>query len=495
MTPLSAVPLFVAKALLGDRVRGGVAATKNNMRATFLFLALATITTAGETAWPQFRGPGGSAVADDAKLPVEWSATRNVAWVAAVPGNGWSSPVVAGDRVFVTTARGAIKPASAGIFGNDYIAELKKQGLPDEEVNKRVIARDIEQTKEVEEVSYLVLAYEVSSGRKLWEREVHRGKPFGGRHRKNTYASETPATDGERIYASFGGNVGLFCLSLDGDVLWQKTWEPQSIYLDFGTASSPIMHGGRVYFLRDSEGESFLTALDAKTGEIAWTTPRTELAAKNKSGWATPLVWVTGERTEIVTVGKGMVVSYGLDGRELWRLRGMTQATPSPAAGGGLLFVGSGSQGENNRPLYAIKPGASGDISLPQGETSGPFVAWFQPRGTPYTGSPLYYRERLYSINDTGQMQVFAAATGREIYRERLGGASNTFSSSPIASAGRIYALNENGTTIDFAAGDEYALLGKNALGEMSLATPAVSGASLFIRTQTKLYRITETTL
>jgi outer membrane protein assembly factor BamB len=462
------------------------------MRPTILLLALAATTLAEEPVWPQFRGPGGSAVADDAKLPITWSATKNVAWVAEVPGNGWSSPVVAGGRVFVTTARGAIKPAQTGIFGNDYIAELQKQGLPDDEVNKRVIARDIEQTREVEEVSYLVLAFDAATGKRRWEREAHRGKPFGGRHRKNTYASETPATDGERLYASFGGNVGLFCLSLDGEVLWQRTWEPQSIYLDFGTASSPVVHAGRVYVLRDSEGESFLTALDAKTGAIAWTAPRTELAAKNKSGWATPFIWTTPERTEIVTIGKGLVVSYGLDGRELWRLRGMTQATPSPAAGGGLLFVGSGSQGENNRPLYALKPGGAGDISLPQGETSGPFVAWFQPRGTPYTGSPLYYRGRLYSINDGGMMQVFEAATGRELYRERIGGAGNTFSSSPIASAGRVYALNENGTTFVFADGESYAELGKNALGEMSLATPAVAGLSLFVRTQTKLYRIAE---
>ncbi len=475
-------------ALPRNEVRGGL--LRKNMRAIPLFLALTTLTAATEVTWPQFRGPGGSAVADDAKLPLEWSATKNVAWVADVPGNGWSSPVLAGNRVFLTSARGAIKPASTGIFGNDYIAELKKQGLPDDEVNKRVIARDIEQTREVEEVSYLVLAYDATTGKQLWEREAHRGKPFGGRHRKNTYASETPATDGERVYASFGGNVGLFCLSLDGKVLWQRTWDPQSIYLDFGTASSPVVHAGRVYVLRDSEGESFLSALDAKTGDIVWTTPRTDLAAKNKSGWATPFIWETPQRTEIVTVGKGMVVSYGLDGAELWRLRGMTQATPSPAAGAGLLFVGSGSQGENNRPLYAIKPGATGDISLPQGETSGPFVAWFQQRGTPYTGSPLYYRERLYSINDGGTMQVFEAATGREVYRERVGGSGNTFSASPIASAGRVYALNENGTTTVFAAGDEYSQLGKNALDEMSLATPAVAGASLFIRTQTKLYRV-----
>jgi outer membrane protein assembly factor BamB len=248
-----------------------------------------------------------------------------------------------------------------------------------------------------------------------------------------------------------------------------------------------------VYVQRDCEGESFLTALDAKTGDVKWTAARTELVAKVKSGWATPFIWITPERTEIITIGRGLVLSYGLDGRELWRLRGMTQATPSPAVGAGLLFVGSGSQGETNRPLYAIKPGATGDISLAEGQTSGPFVAWFQPRGTPYTGSPLYYRERLYSLNDTGMMQVFAAATGRELYRERVGGTGNTFSSSPVASAGRIYALNENGTTIVFSAGETYAELGKNALGEMSLATPALAGSSLFVRTKTKLYRLAET--
>jgi outer membrane protein assembly factor BamB len=433
-------------------------------------------------------------VANGAGLPVEWSTTKNVAWVAQVPGDGWSSPMVAGNRVFVTSARGGIKPAQTGIFGNDYIAELKKQGLPDDEVNRRVLARDIELTKEVEEVSYLVSAFDIATGRPAWEREVHRGKPFGGRHRKNTYASETPATDGERIYASFGGNVGLSSPSFSGEALRKRTWAPQSISLDFGTASSPVVHAGRVYVLRDSEGEPFLAALDAKTGHDIWTTPRTELAAKNKSGWATPFIWETPQRTEIVTIGKGMVVSYGLDGKELWRLRGMTQATPSPAAGGGLLFVGSGSQGENNRPLYAIKPGASGDISLPQGKTSGPFVAWFQQRGTPYTGSPLYYRERLCSINDGGMMQVFEAATGREIFKERVGGSGNTFYASPIASAGRIYALSENGATMVFEAGDKYAALGKNDLAEMSLATPAVAEGGLFIRTPTKLYRVTEAT-
>ena len=157
-----------------------------------------------------------------------------------------------------------------------------------------------------------------------------------------------------------------------GELVLKKTWPPQPIYLDFGTASSPVVHGGRVYQLHDNEGESFLTALDAKTGKDVWSVNRSAFETRAKSGWATPFIWTQNGRTEIVTIGKGLVVSYGLDGKELWRMRGMTQATPSPAAAGGLLFVGSGSQGENNRPLYAIKPGATGDISLAQNQTTNP---------------------------------------------------------------------------------------------------------------------------
>jgi outer membrane protein assembly factor BamB len=213
--------------------------------------------------------------------------------------------------------------------------------------------------------------------------------PRAGGIGKNTYASETPATDGERVYASFGGNVGLFCYSMDGKLLWKHTWKPQPIYLDFGTASSPVVHGGRVYQLHDTEAESTLTALDAKTGAVVWTVERPVQPSLMKSGWSTPFIWESGSRTEIVVIGKKMAISYGSDGKELWRMGGMTQATPTPIAGGGLLYVGSGSQGEANRPMFAVKPGGSGDISLKTGETSGPFVAWFQPRVSGYTGSPL----------------------------------------------------------------------------------------------------------
>jgi outer membrane protein assembly factor BamB len=442
--------------------------------------------------WPQFRGPGGAGVADESKLPQRWSATDNVAWVVDVPGRGWSSPIVWRDRVYVTTAvsPGSFKAPSTGIFGNDYAAELSKQGLSDDEVVKRVVSRDIELTSETGAIRYMVLAFEAKSGKVVWEREAHRAQPFGGRHRKNTYASETPATDGERLYASFGGNVGVFCYSLDGRLLWQHSWTPQPIYLDFGTASSPVVHEGRVYQLHDNDGQSFLAALDARTGKELWNVKRTDAAGRSLSGWATPYIWKHGLRTEVVTIGRGFVISYDADGRELWRLKGMTQATPSPVAGDGFLYVGSGSQGEANRPLLAVRPGASGDISLRPDQNSNDFVAWAQPRFSGYTPSPLVYRGRVYAVNDNGILQVADARTGVEVYKARMGGGGHTFSSSPLASQGVIYFMSEDGETFLLRAGDKYDEIAKNSLGEMSLATPAADADSLYVRTQGKLYRI-----
>lgn len=456
--------------------------------------ALSAPRAAGPTDWPQFRGHEAAGLADQFALPTTWSTTTNVAWVTTIPGRGWSSPIVWGERVYVTSAvsAGAFKEPSTGIFGNDYAAELQRQGLSNDEIMKRVTARDIEVTGEVEDVRFMLYAIDATTGKIAWEREALRGKPFGGRHRKNTYASETPTTDGERIYASFGANVGVFCYAMDGTLLWKREWPPQPVYLDFGTAASPVVYRGRVYIQRDSEGDSFLTALDAKTGAVVWTTSRNALeAGRQKSGWATPFIWETPGRTEIVTIGKTMVVSYDLEGHELWRLKGMTQATPTPITGGGLLFVGSGAQTDAARPMYAIRPGASGDISLTAGATSNASVAWFQPKLSAYIPSPLFYRGRLYVVNDNGIMQVVDAATGKEVYRARVGGVGNTFSSSPFASNGRVYILSEDGDTFVFDAGtDSYVERAKNSLGEMSLATPAPVGNGLLVRTQTKLYRV-----
>jgi outer membrane protein assembly factor BamB len=441
--------------------------------------------------WPQFRGPNSAGLADESSLPEKWSTTANVAWSVDVPGRGWSSPIVWRDRVFVTSAisPGAFKAPSTGIFGNDYVAELVKQGLSEEEVLKRVQARDIELTTETGDIRYMVYALDARTGKVMWEQEAHRGKPFGGRHRKNTYASETPVTDGERVYVSFGGNVGLFCFAMNGKLLWKHTWTPQPIYLDFGTASSPIVHKGRVYQLHDNDGESFFTALDAGTGKELWNVKRTD-AAPMKSGWATPFVWEVGGRTEIVTIGRALVISYDTDGRELWRLKGMTQATPTPVAADGLLYVGSGSQGEANRPLMAVRAGAKGDISLTKDQDSNEFVQFRLPRFSAYTSSPLVYRGRVYAVNDNGILQVADAKTGAEIYKARVGGGGNTFSSSPMASQGRIYLLSEDGDMFVLRAGDSYQEIAKNSLGEMSLASPAADSDSLYVRTQTRLYRI-----
>lgn len=464
--------------------------------ATIALVVCSALTVATRAAapgeWPQFRGPGGAGVADESSLPQRWSATENVAWVIEIPGHGWSSPIVWRDRVFVTSAvsPGAFKAPSTGIFGNDYAAELSKQGLSDDEVVQRVVARDIELTTETGDIRYMVLALDAKTGKVLWQQEAHRGQPFGGRHRKNTYASETPVTDGERLYASFGGNVGVFCYTLDGKLLWKRAWPPQPIYLDFGTASSPVVHRGRVYQLHDNDGQSFLAALEARTGEELWNVKRTDRAGMMTSGWATPFIWESGSRTEIVTIGRGLVVSYDTEGRELWRLKGMTQATPSPVAADGVLYVGSGSQGEANRPLVAIRPAATGDISLDKGHTTNDFVAWFQPRFSGYTPSPLVYRGRVYAVNDNGILQVANAKTGAEIYKARVGGGGHTFSSSPLASQGRIYLLSEDGDAFVIREGDRYDEISRNSLGEMSLATPAADADSLYVRTQTKLYRI-----
>jgi outer membrane protein assembly factor BamB len=322
--------------------------------------AAASVTSAAaESQWRQFRGPNASGIADGAKLPEKWSATENVTWSIDIPGRGWSSPIVLGDTVYLTTAvsAGAFKAPSTGIFGNDYVAELQKQGLSMEEIMKKLRDRDLEGPEESGEVAYMLMAIDAKTGGTKWVREAHRGLPPGGRHRKNTYASETPATDGERIYASFGGNVGVFCYALDGTLLWKKTWPPQPMYLDFGTASSPVVHQGQVFVLHDTDGDSFLASLDAKTGKELWTVNRGN--NPRASGWSTPFVWKNRTRTELVTLGRGMVISYDLEGRELWRLKGITQAQPTPVADDDHLYVATGSQGETGRPLFAIKPGAS----------------------------------------------------------------------------------------------------------------------------------------
>jgi outer membrane protein assembly factor BamB len=445
-----------------------------------------------EDTWPGFRGHEMSGVAPAAKVPDRWSATENVKWAAPIAGHGWSSPIVWGDTVFVTSAISGkpFKKPTPGLYGNEYIAEMQAQGLSDDEIGKRSAERDGETSAEADEVRYMVYALDAASGKVKWEREAIRMKPFRGRHRKNTYASETPVTDGERLYVSFGQNVGLFVYALDGTLLWKKQWEPKPIYLDFGTGSSPTVADGRIYLLQDNEAAPSIAALDAKTGDELWRTPRSGTGFPVKSSWMTPYVWKNPLRTEIVTTGQGNVVSYDVQGKELWRVTRMSMPTASPFSAGGLLYVGTGSQGDANRPFYAIKPGAGGEISLAPGETSNAFIAWSHPRASGYTPSALVHNGRAYVIHDTGILSVFDAKTGQLTYKVRVGGGGQTFSASPIGAGSRVLLLTEEGMTFVLDAGPEYMEIARNDLGEMSLASPAIAGNAIYIRTESKLYKI-----
>ena len=470
--------------------------TRLAVLAVFAPLALlASLSASTPGGWPAFRGPSANGLSTDTGLPVRWSATENVRWTVDVPGRGWSSPIVWNGRVYVTSAISGrpFKQPTPGLYGNDYIAELKKQGLPDDEVMRRVQLRDNERPEESDVIRYMVYSLDAKTGNILWEREAHKGLPSGGRHRKNTYASETPVTDGERLYVSFGQNIGLFCFTLDGEPLWKRQWKPTAIYLDFGTASSPVVGGGRVFLQQDSEDESFVVAVDARTGADRWRVRR-EYDGFLKSSWSTPLLWQHEARAELVSTGHATIRSYGVDdGKELWRiaLPAFAMPTPSPLVSQGLLYVGFGAQnGEGSRPFFAIRPGAAGDISPQDGKSDSPFIAWRQPKASGYTPSAIVHRGRVYLVHDTGIMGVYTADTGRELFKARVGGVGHTFSASPVAAGNYLYFLDEEGTTVVVESGDTYKEVAQNALNEMSLASPAVAEGALFIRTEKRLYRI-----
>ena len=417
--------------------------------------------------WPQFRGPGSLGVADNPNLPERWSTNENVAWRIDVPGRGWSSPIVWGRRVFVTTAvsPGEPEPARKGLYFGGERKDVPKG-----------------------EHRWLTLCYDLRSGAELWLAEAQRGPAPNPLHVKNTYASATPVTDGERVYAEFGG-VGLFCFDLQGRKLWSKEWTPVKTRYGWGSAASPVLHGSRIFIVNDNEDGSFAIALDAKTGRELWRVDRDE-----KSNWATPYMWENEKRTELITAGTKRIRSYDLDGKLLWECGGMsTIAIPTPFSKFGLLYVCSGYVGDKSRPIFAFKPGASGDISLEPGEASNEFIAWSQPTAAPYNPSPLVYGGHLYVVFDFGLLSCHDARTGREVYeKQRIRPTNTAFTASPWAANGKIFALSEDGDTFVFQSGPEYKLLHQNSLDEMCMATPAIAGDSLLIRTLTRLYCLRE---
>lgn len=439
------------------------------MYRTFLVIVIAGFLLASsapaEVNWSQFRGPS-AGVVEDSILPSTWSTTENVAWALEIPGRAWSSPIVWGDRVFVTSAVGgtdAEKPKKGLYFGGN-------RDKPSDKTHR-----------------WMVYCIDFNSGKILWEKLAHRAVPKHSLHIKNTYASETPVTDGQRVYAYFG-NIGLFCYDFDGKELWSKPFETFKIRYNWGTAASPVLYKDRLYIVNDNDEQSFVVAFDAKTGEQIWRVERDE-----KSNWATPYIWENKQRTELITSGTGKVRSYDLNGKLLWELGGMSAiAIPTPFAEHGLLYISSGWVGDRkHRPIFAIKPGAAGDITLKDDRSSNQYIAWCQKFGGPYNTTPIVYGDYFYVLYDRGTINCYDARTGSEIYsKKKIAAGANEFTTSPWANDGKIFCLSEDGDTFVIQAGTEFKVLGRNKLDEMCMATPAAVRGSLIIRTLSKLYRI-----
>lgn len=431
--------------------------------AVALLLIAAHPTSAGEH-WPQFRGPDATGVPANGRPPETWSATANVLWKQPVSGRGWSSPIVWGDRIFLMTveSEGELERQQRGLYLGG-----ERRDPPDAVHHWKVLCLDL------------------ATGQPIWQRTVHQGVPKTSIHLKNTYASETPVTDGQRVYAYFG-NVGVFCLDFEGEVLWSRSLGTYPMTSGWGTGASPTLHGDTLYIQNDNEENSFLVALDTKTGDERWRTQRDD-----RSNWATPFVWENDVRTEIVASGTNNVRGYDLSGKPLWELHDMSHnAIPTPFAKHGLLYVASGHVLGNKKWLVAVKPGAAGDIT-PQGdETSSQYVAWRQKGAAPYNPSPLVYGDYAYVLLDAGFLACYDARTGEVAYSKQRLPDGRAFTASPWAYRDRIFCLNEFGVTFVIEAGPKFEILRKNTLDEdaMCLATPAIVGDKLLIRTDATLY-------
>jgi outer membrane protein assembly factor BamB len=417
--------------------------------------------------WSQFRGPGSLGVSAEKHLPSEWGLDKNVRWKTKIPGTGWSSPIVWGDRIFVTTAVAA-KEAKPKSFTESYGgANVGK--LPDDVYR------------------WEVLCLERATGKILWKQTAAEGKPAIPIHPSNSYASETPVTDGERVYAYFG-TKGLFCYDVTGQLLWSKDLGAYKMMMGWGTGSSPALEGDRLFVQCDNEEKSFLVALEKRSGKELWRVDRDE-----KSSWGTPVVWRNKVRTELVAGGGKKVRSYDpATGKLLWELGGMGgTATTTPVADDQRLYVGSSARPGVNTPLIAVKAGASGDVTLQEGETSNAGVAWSQNGVSLFLTSPLLYRRYLYVLEARfAMLSCYDAQTGEPAYvKERLQQAKG-FTTSPWAHDGKVFCLDQDGQTFVLQAGPKFAVLGKNKLDETFAASSAVAGGDLLLRGVTHLYCI-----
>jgi outer membrane protein assembly factor BamB len=416
--------------------------------------------------WPSFRGPGASGVADGQHPPTTWDVGRgvNVLWKTPIQGLGHSCPVVWGRRVFVTTAVGT-NPDPTVRTGN---------------------YGDITSVNETDKHSWQVFCLDRENGRILWRRTACESVPRVKRHQKGSHANCTPATDGRRVVACFGAE-GLYCYDFDGRLLWKRdlgaldsSFAVLGEY-EWGFGSSPVLYGGLAILQCDLGRDSFIAAYSLEDGRRVWSTPRDEIAS-----WSTPTVWPNSRRVELVTNASQYARGYDpLTGKELWRLAKKSEATiPTPFFGPELVYVASGNR--PIQPIVAIRPGASGDISLAEGEETNAHVAWSRMRGGPYMTTPILYGDYLYTCSNAGMLTCYEARTGKEVYKQRMGGTSYT--ASPVAADGRLYFTSEQGEVRVVAAGPRFRLLAVNKVGDVCMATPAISDGALFVRSQHFLF-------
>jgi outer membrane protein assembly factor BamB len=440
--------------------------------ATWLFSAVAVAED-----WSQFRGAHGKGIVADAKLPTEWGPDKNVVWKVAIAGIGWSQPVVCGDKVFITAAESDKQakpdPINTGPGVSGFAAFFSGQGG----FNPKP-PTDIYRWK--------ILCLDAATGNVLWEQVAREGPPTMHIHANNTYASETPATDGERVIAYFG-MTGVYCYDLAGNLIWQKDLGIYPTQFGWGTGSSPVIFGEYVYIQCDNDKSSFLVALDKKTGDEVWRAERDE-----KSNWSTPFVWRNKLRAELVTAGGRQMRSYNpATGELLWSMNGSGRTATTPVGDEELLYVDSYDRlTGGNGVLAAIRPGAAGDISLAANETTNQHIAWTSRIKAYRIASPVLSQGCLFFLeNNLGIVRSIDAKTGAEHFRKRLPGARG-YVASPLVSGGHVYCLDNNGRMVVIESGPELRVVATSDLNEMCWASPAVIANHLLVRSVDHLYCI-----
>lgn len=396
-----------------------------------LVLALTAFAARAED-WPQFRGPTGQGHSAERDLPLEWSESLNVVWKTPVRGLGWSSPSVSGGRVWLTTA-----------LENEVPASLR------------------------------AIAFDAETGREVVNAEIFKVVPDPFANPKNSFASPTPILEGDRVYVHFGGD-GTAALTTSGDILWRTRLPYHSLH---GNGGSPALYGELLIINCDGDEDAYVVALDKKTGEIRWKTPRRQPVAQ---AYSTPLVIRVGDQDQVVSTGGYRAAAYDpRSGAEIWRVEypdGYSNV-PRPVYGHGLVYIATGLQ----RPsLLAVRPDGAGDVT-------GTRIVWKLDRAVPVTSSPLIVGGELYIVSDIGIATCLDARTGKIHWQQRLGG---NYSASPIYAGGRIYFLSEEGVTTVLAPGKKFSRVKRNSLDGSTLASMAVSGGSIFLRSDTHLYRI-----